>query len=1374
MSDESSGLVVFHRPARVFPDPVDDSPIWVSAPPTVPEPNRGTVLQMMLPVVGSLSLVGFAFIFRHNNPAFLYVAGAIAGLMLLVMVAIRIQQGRSAKKRRANNVRKYQAHLDERRDRLRAVAEAQRAATDRLYPEIEELWTLASTRRCLWERRRDDDDFMHVRIGVGEVPLAVPVEMDLGSDPLVEREPGCLARAEELVAGYRTLDHVPITIPADEIGCLAVVGDPESSRGLVRAMLCGLVTWHPAEDLRLVAWFEPPTESQWGWLKWLPHTRDTAGFAGDESQRHAVGLTVEASDLDVLLTQLIRPRFEHLDRVRDSGLRNEAVSFQQAVVVVDGYTPSSPVGQLPIFDELLARAHEIGVLVIALVADESDIPTKIGARIDLAEGGWAAYVESGPDGRRESRIRADSASLDVCDGIARAMAPLRLRVRGGRTTSVDTEGLLDLLGLPRATAIEPRELWRHDDRFDMLRTPIGVGEDGSPIVLDVKEAAEGGMGPHGLIVGATGSGKSELLRTLVTGLAVSHSPEDLAFVLVDYKGGATFSEVAQLPHIAGMITNLERDLTLVDRMHDALFGELERRQRVLQDAGNFDRARDYQIFRTEHPENELPSLPSLLLIIDEFGELLTSRPDFLDLFVSIGRTGRSLGVHLLLATQRLDEGRIRGLEGHLRYRICLRTFSAEESLVALGTRAAFELPPLPGLGYLKVDNATQRFKGALATRPYREHRAFVDEPTVVRTFTTTGPGAEVAVVGEGDEAARAGGERIADAVGQGHGTTLQPGRVRTEMQIAVDALSRADVDGRVRQVWLPPLPGAISLDSILDASGRDLDVSEHRPGSIGWLRAPVGLLDRPRHQVQVPFWADFGGIGGHLAVVGAPRSGKSTLLQTLIAGLALTHDPSDVQVYAIDFGGGGLHALAAAPHVGAVHGRGDRDAIERVVRELRGIVRERSTLFRRRGLDGMAAYHRIRQDRSLADSGYGEVFLVIDNWGLLAQEFPLEFQDEIIDLIAGGLHFGVHVVVSANRWNDLRMQVRDNIGGRLELRLNDPIESEIDRHAARAVPEDTPGRGITRAGDHFHAALPRVDGRGDVGGMGLGIEGLLERVAEQWAKSGSAPPVRMLPGEVYLRDLPSSEGQPGVPVGLGEFGLEPVFVDLFGGDSHFLIFGDSECGKTTLMRTLITGLTDRYSPGEMQVALVDYRRQLVGLVSNEHNYGYACTPEMTSLLSARLGSEIEARLPAADLSPEALSARRWWSGPEIVLAIDDYDLVAGAAGNPLASLVELVAQGRDVGFHVVLTRRVGGTARSAFEPFLQRVRELGSPGLVMNGDPQEGPMIGDQKAEMLPPGRGYLVRRRHSQLVQTALSAESGAIHIDDDAVPDARRPTRG
>ena len=252
--------------------------------------------------------------------------------------------------------------------------------------------------------------------------------------------------------------------------------------------------------------------------------------------------------------------------------------------------------------------------------------------------------------------------------------------------------------------------------------------------LDLKQAAEGGMGPHGVLVGATGSGKSELLRSLVAGLAARHAPEELAFVLVDYKGGAAFADLSRLPHVAGLITNLQRDLSLVDRMHAALIGEQERRQTMLREAGNLDDIVAYQARRDADPS--MPPMPDLLVIVDEFAELLAARPEFIDLFVGLGRVGRSLGIHLLLSSQRLDEGRLRGLESHLRYRLCLRTYSSTESKLVLGTPDAYLLPSLPGLGYLKVDTETYvQFRAALASGPH-EHAAVTGRaaPAPVRVF----------------------------------------------------------------------------------------------------------------------------------------------------------------------------------------------------------------------------------------------------------------------------------------------------------------------------------------------------------------------------------------------------------------------------------------------------------------------------------------------------------------------------------------------------------------------------------------------------------------------------------------------------------------
>ena len=246
---------------------------------------------------------------------------------------------------------------------------------------------------------------------------------------------------------------------------------------------------------------------------------------------------------------------------------------------------------------------------------------------------------------------------------------------------------MDLLGLGDVHGFDPALAWRQRPARDRLRVPIGLGDGGTVINLDIKESAQQGMGPHGLVIGATGSGKSEFLRTLVLGLALTHSPEQLNMVLVDFKGGATFAGMSDMPHVSAVITNLAQELTLVDRMQDALSGEMVRRQELLREAGNYASVRDYEKARAAG--EALEPLPSLFIVVDEFSEMLSAKPEFIDLFVAIGRLGRSLGLHLLLASQRLEEGRLRGLESHLSYRVGLRTFSAAESRTVLGV-------PVPG------------------------------------------------------------------------------------------------------------------------------------------------------------------------------------------------------------------------------------------------------------------------------------------------------------------------------------------------------------------------------------------------------------------------------------------------------------------------------------------------------------------------------------------------------------------------------------------------------------------------------------------------------------------------------------------------------
>ena len=880
---------------------------------------------------------------------------------------------------------------------------------------------------------------------------------------------------------------------------------------------------------------------------------------------------------------------------------------------------------------------------------------------------------------------------------------------GGAAVAAEVIGLAELLGVGDVGALDPAVSWAPRAARDVLRVPIGVGAGGEPLHLDLKESAQGGMGPHGLVVGATGSGKSELLRTLVTALAVTHPPEELSFVLVDFKGGATFAGMAALPHVAGMITNLEDDLAMVDRMQASLEGELRRRQELLRAAGNLASVRDHRARRLAGAD--LEPLPALVVIVDEFAELLSSRPEFIDLFVAIGRLGRSLGMHLLLASQRLDEGRLRGLESHLSYRIGLRTFSAAESRTVLGVPAAYSLPPEPGGGYLKVDTTVfERFRAALVSGPYEapEGAAPVLEPL---------PGAVVP----------------------------------TTMDVVVGRLRHAGKPAH--QVWLPPLDAAYTLDQVLpglDVTGDRGLVATGWP-AVGRLAVPLGLVDRPEDQARSVLVADLSGAEGNLAIVGAPQSGKSTLLRTLVASLALTHAPSEVQVYGVDYGGGTLGALEGLPHVGTVASRLDPERVRRVIGEVEAILTAREELFRSRNIDSTATFRALRSSGALADQPLGDVFLVIDNWPALRSAFE-DLDPVVVDIASRGLGYGVHVVVTAGRWMEIRSNLKDSLGGRLELRLTDPADSVVDRRTAVNVPVGVPGRGITKDRLHFQAVLPRIDGVPGAGDLGPAVAALVDRVRDEWPGE-PAPPVRVLPTHLAASELPdpAADTEPGIPIGIGETDLAPVRLDLAGGDPHLLVLGDGESGKTTLLRTFLTQLCARTTPAETRVVVVDYRRTLLEVVPSEHLLAYTgAVPAATDAI-AKLRHNLVERLPGADLSPQQLRDRSWWSGPELYVVVDDYDLVVTASGNPLAPLLDLLAQGRDLGLHLVIARRVAGSSRALFEPVLQRVKELGSPGILLSGDRQEGPLLGPYRASEQPPGRGLLVRRKQAgTLVQIA------------------------
>jgi S-DNA-T family DNA segregation ATPase FtsK/SpoIIIE len=1337
--------LAFHRPARLLLPQLPNERHVLPAPPEVPDEGpTGGAWTLVIPLLSSVGMA--AYMVTFGRPALIIIGVLFFLTSTGAVIAMRMRQRSATGKVTRKQRIRYRAHLTLARDQARELSDAQRQVAAIAHPEPARLWSISVNRHRVWERRRADDDFLRVRAGRGLVQLASPMELDPKMDPLTDYDYESLRSARRLVDGLGRVADQPMVIDLANAGVVSLLGPALDTEMMARALLCQIATLHAPDDVLIAVETsgEAPvagSEDRWQWAKWLPHTIQPKAPAA----AGVVSLVArDPAGLADFLDGTLRRRIELAGNRRSLGDRESPPDLPRLIVVFTGFAPVSEWGRSDLLGALVAAAGpQLGLTLIFLVDKEADEPSRVDLRIRVGEDGRLT-----PEGHLELVVTPaadclpDPVTPGLAELIARQLAPLRLSDEREqlltRTTSL-TEMVLG--GDPLTADITGHWVAAGDPR--MLRAPIGTDGDGQTVVLDIKESAQGGSGPHGLIVGATGSGKSELLRTLATGLALTHSPDLLSFVLIDFKGGAAFAPLAGLPHVGGLITNLADDAAMIDRVLAALMGEQQRRQQMLRDAGNIDTVREYQIRRaagaTKQDGEPLEPLPYLLIVVDEFGELLSGRPDFTELFVQIGRVGRSLGMHLLLATQRLEEGRLRGLDSHLSYRICLRTFSAAESRTVIGTPDAYKLPPIPGSAYLKVDESIyQRLRVAHVSSAYvsveeRWAAANQVDDTVV-PFDLRNDGGAAAAAPEEPPAPTGSGP--------------------TELQIVVDRMK--SVLSPAHQVWLPPLPRALALDHLLGALSAHPDRgygAKHWPLA-GSLTVPIGLVDLPMRQDQETLMMDFGGAHGHLAVVGAPRTGRSTLLRTVMLSAMLTHSPDEMQFYCIDYGGGTLHTYASAPHVGSVAGRNDAELVSRIVAEIRGLVGEREKLFQTLGVDSIQDFRERRRDGKLPPgTRAADVFLLIDNWGALRGEH--EWADATLaEIAARGLGAGVHLVITAGRWLDIRPALRDSIGTRLELRLNDPTESEVARRAAARLPANLPGRGLMTPGVYCQFVLPRLDGQDSTEGMREAQEDVLAKITAGW-NGRRAPQVRRLPTMVTARQLGVDRKAPpsAVPIGVAEDDLRPVLLDLTQDDPHFLVYGDAGSGKSTFLRTLLTGLTARQSAWDVRVVLFDFRHSLLDVVPKEHLGAYAGDPTTAQAYVEQVTAKLKERLPPTGVTPQQLREKSWWEGPQIYVVADDYDLLAGGSGALLSPFAAFIPQAREIGLHMVLARRVGGLSRAVSDQVAGRVRDMGGGGLVLSGDHREGVVLGDQRAAARPPGRGVLVNRgRPNRLIQVAVT----------------------
>ena len=1193
----------FNRPPRFVPDPAGGR-FRLPTPPRRSETSPIPLATLLLTPVGA-ALTGILITGRWS---FIFLA-LLSPLAALLTASGSRRRGRKSYGRQLQEYRatlaRVQADVDA------AVLQEQRLRRH-VHPDPAALARIATqpTDR-LWERRRTDADFLDLRAGTASVPSSVQVD-----DP---------SQDEHRRTTVPALEDVPVTVSVRRSGVVGVAG---TDAGRQAAWLVAqAAVLHGPRDLRITVLTERAGEERWSWVRWLPHARAT------DTAYVSVGTTAESVSRRVgELGRLVAAR-----AAADAERRPDP-DRADVLVVLDG---ARRLRALPGVVALLREGPPVGVHVLCIDAEERLLPEECRAVV-TAEGPAATVRE--PGAAETLTVRADRPERAWFEPVARGMTPLRSTGEGEDAVLPSSVRLLDVLALEPPTADAVGAGWELVPRS--TTAVLGTGLDG-PFSVDLVRD-----GPHALVAGTTGAGKSELLQTLVATLAVANRPDEMTFVLVDYKGGSAFAEAAELPHTVGMVTDL--DTHLVERALVSLGAELRRRETLLASRGASDIVA-YQEKRSRDPL--LDPLPRLVLVIDEFASMVRELPDFVSGLVNIAQRGRSLGIHLVLATQRPSGAVTPDIRANTNLRIALRTTDQAESRDIIDAPDAGELSPrTPGRAYARL--------GFAALLPFQAGRIGGRRPdAATREAGTT--------VVEVPWTELGGSPRPAVTAPRSSQTAAPV----TDLAELVRAVRQAAADrgiARVASPWLPALGESVLLD----------ELPEPAPGTGPTLPAvPFGLVDLPAEQRQAPLTFDIDR-AGHLYVIGAGRSGRSQALRTLAASLARTHRTADLHVYGIDFGSGALLPLTALPHCGAVVDRTQTERLDRMLDRLGTELTRRQALL---GEHGAADLPELRATLPEAERP-PHIVVLLDRFEVFERELATfdngRYVDRFVRLLRDGVAAGMHLVVSGDK----------ALGGgryagatedKLVLRLNDRSEYSLVGVDRKAIPDEhAPGR-VIRTTDGAEAQIALLDADPTGAAQAAALTTLAREVS---ARDADVPAARrpltfgVLPDELRYADARTAAGEQAPSwalVGVGGDDLATLGPDL-ADTPTFLVGGPPRSGRSTTLLTMSRSLVER---GAGLVVVAPRRsplRDLAGTpgvvaVLDDPGISRAAFREVLTQVTQELGVIVvdDAELVLqSDLDQDLQSFARGAAGPGWAV------LAAGAADSLSVTLTGWVQQAR--------------------------------------------------------------------------------------------------
>ncbi|MCL2425842.1 MAG: type VII secretion protein EssC [Oscillospiraceae bacterium] len=1210
---------IFKRPPReIHREPTET--INLTAPSDKEEAKKGELIKMIIPpLMSAAMMVGIGILMGRGMMMIMSVG------MTAVMLARAVFTFFSKRKERVENekkrVKNYESYLLSKRKELQKLQDDQiESLTYHNLSPKEISHEIMSNSSRVYERAASDSDFLTLSLGLSNIVISYSVktpedEMKKKSDPLNDE-------MEAIASKHKVIESMPTVIDLKNAH-LGLVGEKPYIHRQLKSIMTQLCFYQSYHDIEIIVLVEEEHRASFEWIRWYPHCRIKA--------INITSLISAENHRDQVLGNISQIMKQRQQKSEES--KKDSRYLPHYVFIADN--PKLIVNH-SIMEFLQAPDTGLGFSLIYTTHLQANLPDNIRTVLRLDGGYNGTLIMNEGNLVYKSVVIPSVEGIDL-ESMARKLAPLR-HVQGVSTQIPETVGFFELYGVERPEQIPVLQLWSQNACHKSLAVPLGLRGKDDVVALNLHENAHG---PHGLVAGTTGSGKSEIVQSYILSLAVNFHPHEVGFLLIDYKGGGMANLFEDLPHLLGTITNLDGSESM--RALASIKSELKRRQAIFGDAGVNNINQYTKLFKAG--EVTLP-MPHLFIISDEFAELKKEQPEFMAELVSTARIGRSLGVHLILATQKPSGVVDDQIWSNSKFKLALKVANESDSNEVLKTPDAARITQ-PGRAYLQVGNNEiyELFQSAWSGAPYIEDVVERGFDSRVYEINQLGQGVllneDLSEVDKSKEAKY------------------------TELDITVKHVQtiHATLGSEiVERPWLPPLGDKLVTAAI--ETSHDVGAIETQN-----LRVPLGMVDIPEEQKQVEFDHDFFETG-NFAVFGSSGFGKSTTLQTMVLTLASNNSPKLCKFFILDYGNSALAQMQGLPHTADYLSIDDDEKLDKLLKLFGDELKERKRLFAKKAALNFRMYNEVAEEKLPA------IFIIVDNFDVV-KEVRDDLTEFFVKTTRDGTGLGVYTIASATGVNAMRYSLITNFKNKIAQFMVEKTDiSQLVGRSEYALPE-VRGRALVKLEDvHVAQCYLPIEHENDVQ-YANGISELIAEISKNNTAS-KAMGVRILGETVSYEELIEyfDTSKRTAWIGFDTETTEPLGLDL--SIAYQVIAGGAATGKTNILRILL-----RQFMGN-RIFVSDSQAGDLSAFRENENIVYMGTASEADGFMQALSTEV-ARLEEKRMASGQTSREFSASEPPILVLIDDGDAFISYTSAIVAVLEPLMRKAGELGICFIVT-----------------------------------------------------------------------------------------